>query len=123
MLGQWFFWLLVMTVVLSGVVGIRRAGGVLAAQQIGQSAALMPWDVESGGRGRALTDLAVWWGLEPDKVGRAVYVRHEPSQRSVTVRVRGGLWGLFGGVVNLGTGSFQRVEEFYPGPPSQDGWE
>ena len=122
-LGQLLFWVLVVAIILAGVLGIRRAGGVLAAHRAGLAASRDPWDVEQGGLRQAGSDLATWWGLEPAAVGEAASVRGDPGRRSVVVRMRGVVRVLFGGRADLGAGSFQRVEAFYPGPPTEEGWE
>jgi hypothetical protein len=122
-LGQLFFWILVMAIILSGVLGIRRAGGVLAAQQSGLAAARDPWGVEPGGMKQAGLELATWWGLKPAQTGDAARVVDDPGRRSVVVRLRGAMHVLFGGEADLGAGSFQRVEDLYLGPPTKEGWE
>jgi len=117
-LGQVLFWLLVVAIVVAGVVGVRRAGAVLAAHQaalVGGRAALGP----EQGYAQAGRDLYTWWGLGPSDADRAVEVVPEPGRRSVRVVVRGAMRTLFGGKAALGAGSFQRWEDFYPGPPDE----
>jgi hypothetical protein len=116
--GQFFFWLLVVAIVITGVVGIRRAGAVLAAQQaalVGGRSALGPeW-----GYAQAGSDLAAWWGVNPDQAGQVTEVVPDRPRRSLRVVVRGAMRTLFGGLAELGAGSFQRWEDFYPGPPAE----
>ena len=119
-LGQALLWLLIVAIVITGVVGIRRAGAVLAAQQAGlvggRSSAGPEWGLVQSG-----SDLSAWWGIAPNQAGQAVEVQPDPQRRSLTVRVRGWMRTLFGARADLGAGSFQRLEDFYPGPP--DDWE
>ena len=114
-LGQTLFWLLVVVIVITGVTGVRRAGAVLTAHQValvgGRSAAGPEWGLAQAG-----SDLSAWWGISPDRATQAVVVDPEPGRRSVLVRVRGWAATLFGGRADLGAGSFQRLEDFYPGP-------
>ncbi|MBN1955667.1 MAG: hypothetical protein JW900_11535 [Anaerolineae bacterium] len=116
MLGQVLFWLLVVAIAITGVVGIRRDGAVLAAHQaglVGGRSSLGPeWGLVQAG-----SDLSAWWGIDPAQVGQAVEIVPDPDRRSVAVRVQGWARTLFGGQADLGAGSFQRREEFYPGPP------
>jgi len=117
-LGQVLFWLLVVAIVLAGVVGIRRAGALLAAQQaglVGGRSARGP----QRGLAQAGSDLAAWWGLGPQGTAQAVELVTDPQRRSLTVRVRGAMRVLFGRRAELGAGSFQRWESFYPGPPDE----
>jgi len=120
-LGQALFWLLVVAVVVAGLVGFRRSGAVLAAHQAGLVAGRS--DELDWGLAQAGSDLSVWWGIEPDRAGEVVQIAAEPERRSLRVVVRGAMRTLFGGSADLGAGSFQRVEGFYPGPPAEDGWE
>ncbi|HEC34913.1 MAG TPA: hypothetical protein ENI39_00070 [Anaerolineae bacterium] len=117
-LGQALFWLLVVAVVIAGVVGIRRAGAVLAAHQaalVGGRAARGP----EQGLSQAGSDLSAWWGAQPQEMHRAVEVVVEPARRSVRVVIRGVTRALFGRSAPLGAGSYQRWEDFYPGPPDE----
>ena len=117
LLGQVLFWILVVAIVVAGVVGIRRSGAVLAAHQAGIVGGRAARGLERG-LVQAGDDLSAWWGADPWKAGRAVKLMEDPARRSVLVRVRGALGTLFGGSADLGAGSFQRREEFYPGPPA-----
>jgi len=117
-LGQALFWILVAAIVLTGVIGIRRAGAVLVVQQAGLVGARSALGSEQG-RAQAGADLNVWWGVEPDEGGQAVYIERDPARRSIVVRVRGAMRALLGGSARLGADSFQRVERFYPGPPGE----
>lgn len=116
-LGQVLFWILVIAIVITGVVGIRRDGALLAAHQGalvgGRSSQGPEWALVQAG-----SDLSAWWGIDPASVGQAVQVLPDPERRSVGVRVRGWMRTLFGGRADLGAGSFQRREAFYPGPPA-----
>ena len=117
-LGQVLFWLLVTAIVISGVVGVRRAGAVLAAHQaglVGGRSVLGP----SQGLVQAGSDLSAWWGLEQASASAGVELELLPEKRSLAVWVRGGMTTLLGGSADLGAGSFQRVEGFYPGPPDE----
>jgi len=115
-LGQALLWVLVVAIVLTGVIGIRRAGAVLAAHQAalvgGRSARGPQWGLPQAG-----SDLAVWWGVDAAKAQQAAEVVEDPQRRSLQVVVRGTMRTLFGGRAALGAGSFQRREDFYPGPP------
>jgi len=116
-LGQTLFWLLVVSVIVTGLVGIRRAGAVLAAHQAGLVGGR---DVEGPGRGvaQAGSDLAAWWGVGPGGAGDLVAVEVDAERRSIGVQVRGAMRTLLGERAALGAGSFQRLEAFYPGPPA-----
>lgn len=119
-LGQALFWLLVVAILIAGMVGLRRAGAVLAAHQaglVGARAALGPPQADS----QARSDLRVWWGITPQQAQPAVQVSPEPGCRSLRVVVQGWMDTLLGRSAALGAGSFQRWESFYPGPP--DVWE
>jgi hypothetical protein len=118
MLGQALFWVLVVAIVVSGVAGMRRAGAVLTAHQaalVGGRSRLGP----EQGLAQAGSDLSAWWGPNPAGAGEAVEVTADLARRSVVVRVRGAMRTLFGGRADLGAGSFQRREAFYPGPPEE----
>jgi hypothetical protein len=115
-LGQALFWLLVVAIVIAGVVGMRRSGAVLAAHQAGLVGGRATQGPEVG-LAQAGSDLAIWWGIDPADAGRVAEVVEVPELRSVRVVVRGVMQTLFGGSAGLGAGSFQRREEFYPGPP------
>jgi hypothetical protein len=114
--GQAFFWVLVVAVVLAGLVGVRRAGAVLAAQQAalvgGRSPAGTAWGLAQAG-----SDLSAWWGLSAGQVGQAVVIEEYPARQSLRVRVQGAMPTLFGGSAELSAGSFQRLERFTVGPP------
>ena len=120
--GQPMFWFLVLAVVLVGVVGIRRDGAVLAAHQAGLVGGRDAAGVEAG-YGQAGRDLNAWWGVEGSKVEKVARVESHPLRRSMRVAVRGSMNLLFGDRADLGAGSFQRIEDFYPGPPTEEGWE
>ena len=75
------------------------------------------------GLGQAGVDLNTWWGIVPSDVSKVVSLETDPLRRSIRVVIEGVMPTLFGGEATLGAGSFQRVEEFYPGPPEEDGWE
>ncbi|HEY75970.1 MAG TPA: hypothetical protein G4O00_07295 [Thermoflexia bacterium] len=118
--GQFLFWVLVFAVVLTGVVSVRRAGAVLSAHNaalVAARAALGPHQ----GTVQAGFDLSAWWGIEPGLAPQAVSVRPEAGRRSLRVRIEGAIRALFGNTAPLGAGSYQRLEDFYPGPP--DMWE
>ena len=122
MLGQVLFWIMIVAIIMAGLVGIRRAGAVLAAHQ----AALVAGRDTLGagaGLGQAGVDLNTWWGIVPSDVSKVVSLETDPLRRSIRVVIEGVMPTLFGGEATLGAGSFQRVEEFYPGPPEEDGWE
>ena len=119
-LGQPLFWVVVIAVLLVSVLGIRRAGGVLAAHQAALVAGRAAVGPEQG-YAQAGSDLNAWWGVGPEGARQAVEVAVEPERRSVRVVVRGAVRALFGRSAPLGAGSFQRLEDFYPGPP--DEWE
>ena len=116
-LGQALFWLLVFAIVLVGLVGIRRAGGVLVAHQAGLVGGRSAAGIERGVE-QAAADLATWWGLDGDDVADAVTVEWDGARRSIRVRVQGVMEALLGGLADLGAGSFQRYEDFYPGEPA-----
>lgn len=116
-LGQALFWLLVMAIVITGVVGVRRSGAVLAAHQAGLAGGRSVRGPQ-GGLTQAGSDLQVWWGTPPGQVGAAVELVGDPERRSVVVWLRGSMRTLFGGLADLSAGSFQRWEDFYPGPPA-----
>jgi len=118
--GQLFVWILFFAAVLVGVVSVFRAGAVLAAHQaalVGGRAALGP----EQGYAQAGSDLATWWGITPSQTAQVVMVEPEPARRSLRVRIEGAIRTLLGGSAALGAGSYQRLEDFYPGPP--DEWE
>ncbi len=105
---------LIIAIVITGVGGVRRAGGVLSAHQaalVGGRSAYGPQQ----GAAQAASDLNAWWG----SVGQGVTVEPDPARRSLRVLVRGWMPTLFGGGADLGAGSFQRLEDFYPGPPDE----
>ena len=117
-LGQVFFWVLVVAIVLTATVGIRRSGGILSAHQaglVGGRAALGP----TQGLVQAGSDLSRWWGIDADSTASLVELEPHPARRSLAVRVRATVHTLFGGSADLGTGSYQRWEDFYPGPPDE----
>jgi hypothetical protein len=119
-LGQALFWVLVVAIVLAGVVGVRRAGAVLAAHQAGLVGGRAALGVEQG-TAQAGSDLATWWGIEAGEAHDVVEVTGYPERRSLRVVVRGVMGTLLGGSADLGAGSYQRQERFWPGPP--DEWE
>ncbi len=119
-LGQFFFWLLVFAIVLTGIIGVRRAGAVLAAHNaalVAGRAALGP----EQGTVQARSDLSAWWGTAAGQAPQVVVVEPEPERRSLRVRIQGAMRAFWGRVAPLGAGSYQRWEDFYPGPP--DEWE
>jgi len=71
------------------------------------------------GYAQAGSDLAAWWGVNPDQAGQVTEVVPDRPRRSLRVVVRGAMRTLFGGLAELGAGSFQRWEDFYPGPPAE----
>jgi len=114
--GQVFFWLLTVAIILTALVGIRRAGAVLTAHQaalVGGRSGYGP----AQGYQQAGSDLAAWWGVEPGQVGQVAVVDQDPPRRSLWVRLQGWMPAVLGGRADLGAGSFQRWEDFYPGPP------
>lgn len=121
-LGQVLFWILVVAIVVTGLVGIRRAGAVLTAHQAGLVSGRSAFGV-SQGITQAESDLATWWGLDPGDAHRVVAVQEDPPRRSVWVVLEGAMEALFGRSADLGAGSFQRREDFYSGPPEREGWE
>lgn len=117
-LGQPLFWIVVIAIVLASVLCIQRAGAVLTAHQaalVAGRAALGP----EQGVVQAADDLNAWWGVAPDEAHQVVEVVAEPERRSVRVIIRGAVQALFGRSAALEAGSFQRLEEFYPGPPDE----
>jgi hypothetical protein len=122
MLGQVLFWIMIVAIILAGVMGIRRAGTVLAAHQAALVAGRDVYGAEAG-LSQAGLDLNVWWGIAPGDASKVVSLETDPLRRSIRVVIEGVMPTLFGGEATLGAGSFQRVEEFYPGPPEEDGWE
>jgi len=119
-LGQFLFWVLVFAIILTGVISVRRAGAVLAAHNAALVAARAGLGAEQG-YAQAGSDLSAWWGVDPGLASRVVTVEPEQARRSVRVRIEGAVRALFGRAAPLGAGSFQRREDFYPGPP--DEWE
>jgi hypothetical protein len=122
MLGQVFFWIMIVAIILSGLVGIRRSGAVLVAHQAALVAGRDAGGKEAG-LAQAGLDLNAWWGIKPADAARVVALEQDPLRRSIRVVIDGVMPTLLGGKATLGSGSFQRVEEFYPGPPTEDGWE
>jgi hypothetical protein len=119
-LGQALFWLLVVAIIFTGVISIRRSGAVLAAHQ---GALVAGRDTAQEGMAQAGQHLGAWWGVDRADTYQVVEVMERPEQRSVLVIVRGVMEALFGDEAVLGAGSFQRREDFYAGPPTEDGWE
>jgi hypothetical protein len=117
-LGQFFLWMMVVAIVITGTAGIRRSGAMLAAHQAGLVGSRSAYGT-SQGLVQAGSDLSAWWGIAPEAVGQAVAVIGGGARRSVTVHVEGRMRTLFGGSADLGAGSFQRIEAFYPGPPDE----
>ena len=117
-LGQFLLWVMVVAIVLTGLSGIRRSGAMLAAHQAGLVGGRSAFGTAQG-VAQAGSDLSVWWGIDPAGAGRVVTVTGGVARRSVTVRVEGAMRTLFGGTGDLGAGSFQRIEAFYPGPPDE----
>jgi hypothetical protein len=122
MLGQVLFWIMVVAIIMAGLVGIRRAGAVLVAHQAALVAGRDTLGADAG-LSQAGMDLSTWWGITPGDVSKVVSLEADPLHRSIRVVIEGVMPTLFGGEATLGAGSFQRVEAFYPGPPSEDGWE
>lgn len=117
-LGQPLFWVVVIATLLVSVLGIQRAGAVLTAHQaalVAGRAALGP----EQGYAQAGSDLNAWWGVAPEQAHQVVEVAVEPQRRSVRVVIQGAVRALFGRSAPLGAGSFQRLEDFYPGPPDE----
>lgn len=117
-LGQPLFWVVVIATLLVSVLGIQRAGAVLATHQaalVAGRAALGP----EQGYAQAENDLNAWWGVAPEQAHQVVEVAVEPQRRSVRVVIRGAVRAFFGRSAPLGAGSFQRLEDFYPGPPDE----
>lgn len=114
--GQPFIWLLTVAIVLVSLTGIRRAGAVLTAHQaglVGGRSAYGPAQgyVQAGG------DLSAWWGVAPAQVGQVATVGEDRPRRSLWVALEGWMPAVLGLRSSLGAGSFQRWEDFYPGPP------
>jgi hypothetical protein len=122
MLGQVLFWIMIVAIIVTGLVGIRRAGAVLAAHQAALVAGRDVYGTEAG-MAQAGRDLNAWWGIEPKDASRVVSLEPDPLRRSIRVVIEGVMPTLFGNEATLGAGSFQRWEDFYPGPPEKDGWE
>lgn len=122
MLGQVFFWIMIVAIIMSGLVGIRRAGAVLAAHQAALVAGRDVYGKEAG-MAQAGLDLNTWWGISPSSAHKVVSLEPDPLRRSIRVVVEGVMPTIFGGKATLGGSSFQREEGFYPGPPEKDGWE
>ena len=121
-LGQALFWLMVVLIIAVGLVGIRRSGAQLAAHRAGLVAGRSAGGEEAGLR-QAGRDLSTWWGIEPGEASRVTRLESDPLRRSIRVVIAGVSRTLLGYEADLGAGSFQRVEAFYPGPPEEEGWE
>ena len=122
MLGQVLFWIMIVAIIMTGLVGIRRSGAVLAAHQAALVAGRDVYGAEAG-MSQAGLDLSTWWGISPGDAHKVVSLESDPLRRSVRVVIEGVMPTLLGGEATLGSGSFQRVEDFYAGPPEKDGWE
>ena len=117
-LGQLFLWVMVVAIVITGLAGVRRSGSMLTAQQAGIVGGRSAYGT-SQGYAQAGSDLSVWWGIAPAQSGQAVQIVEDAGRRSLLVRIQGAMPTLFGGSADLGSGSFQRVEGFYTGPPAE----
>jgi hypothetical protein len=114
-LGLPLILIFVVAIAMEGTASIRRDGAVLASHQAGLVGGRSIYGTDQG-YAQAGSDLSAWWGLsDPSEV---VVVAEDPDRRSLRVTVRGWMGTLFGGRADLGAGSFQRWEGFYPGPPA-----
>lgn len=114
--GQPFIWLLTVAIILVSLTGIRRAGAVLTTHQAGLVGGRSAYGPGMGYR-QAGSDLSAWWGVDPAQVGQVATVAQDRERRSLAVALRGWMPAVLGLRSDLGAGSFQRWEDFYPGPP------
>ena len=117
-LAQIPFWLLIAILVAVTMLGLRRASAVLATHNAGLAAARV--DAEAG-RSLAERVLSVWWGetttvaVTENGLLRSVQAQLDAQWDTVASRIIGSL--------SIRASSFQRKEEFFAGPPQEDGFE
>ncbi len=117
-LSQLPFWLLVAIIVAVTMLGLRRASGVLAVHNAGLASGRVD---AAAGESAAEHILDVWWGeTVPVIVGestqyRSVYAVLDDEWDTAASDVLGSL--------SVKASSWGRKEDFYAGPPEDDGFE
>ncbi len=117
-LSQVPFWLLVAIIVAVAMLGLRRASAVLAVHEAGLASGRAD---AAAGESAAEHILSVWWGeMTPVTVGeseqyRSVYVQLDAEWDTAAGDVLGPL--------SIQASSWGRKEDFYAGPPDEDGFE
>jgi hypothetical protein len=112
------FWLLVAIVVAVTMLGLRRASAVLATHNAGLAAGRV--DVAAG-TSLAEHVLSVWWGeTAPVAVTENGLLRSVQAQLDTQWDTAA---GRIIGPLSIRASSFQRKEEFFAGPPQDDGFE
>ena len=113
------FWALVVIIIFVALVGLRRSGAVLGTQEGGLVAGRAVSDPVSRGELAVRDVMQTWWGGDlPDSLAVTEY----GSWRSVSVGTTTE-WDTPArnllGLLNIRSGSFQRREAFYSGPPDE----
>ena len=111
------FWALVVIIIFVALVGLRRSGAVLGTQEGGLVAGRAVSDPIARGEEAVRDVMQTWWGGDlPDSLAVTEY----GSWRSVSVGTATE-WDTPArnllGLLNVRSGSFQRREAFYSGPP------
>ena len=120
-LSQLPFWLLVAIIVAVAMLGLRRASAVLAVHNAGLASGR---EDAAAGESTAEHILGVWWGGETPAT--SVVVGESTQYRSVYA-VLDDEWDTAAsdvlGSLSVKASSWGRKEDFYAGPPEQDGFE
>ena len=125
-LAQPVFWLMVAILVAVTMLGLRRASAVLATHNAGLAAGRVD---AAAGEGAAEHVLSVWWGASSGSGGGEtvpVAVTESSQFRSVQAYLDTE-WDTTAqsviGALSIRASTWQRKEDFYAGPPSEDGFE
>jgi hypothetical protein len=122
-LAQPVFWLMVAILVAITMLGLRRASAVLATHNAGLAAGRVD---AAAGEGAAEHVLSVWWGPSSGSGTVPVAVTESSQFRSVQAYLDTE-WDTTAqsviGSLSIRASTWQRKEDFYAGPPSEDGFE
>lgn len=117
-LAQVPFWLLVAILVAVTMLGLRRASAVLAVHNAGLASGRVD---AAAGESAAEHILEVWWGettpvtVSESEQYRSVYAQLDAEWDTAASDVLGSL--------SIQASSWGRKEDFYAGPPDEDGFE
>ena len=113
------FWALVIIIIFVALVGLRRSGAVLGTQEGGLVAGRAVSDPIARGELAVRDVVQTWWGGDlPDSLAVTEYGSWRSVSVGTTTEWNTPASNLLG-LLNIRSGSFQRREAFYSGPPDE----